>query len=176
MASILFLGLCFATLSLVTSAPFEEIIHGAVVPQGKYPCSEAKKMTITVGSVDKRNGQKIRVKRSTPYDHSVLPNDIAIIELEEELNFTKDIRPICLSGKQQVGDPDKNVVITGWGEIKGYGENVDLLHEGTARIVNDEKCEERVIVVVQHFYMKVTVGLKLELLATGMHSQMEVLI
>ncbi|KAI1711344.1 trypsin domain-containing protein [Ditylenchus destructor] len=188
MATISLLSLCLlATLSVVTSTPFEEvlcgtsdypgdhagerIIHGAVVPQGKYPwlaqldptgCTatilsrrfvltathcvlehdpDKEKVTITVGSVNKHDGQKIRVKRVVPYEHSVNPNDIAIIELEEELSFSKDIRPICLSGKHQVGDPDKNVVITGWGEITGYGDDPDVLHEGTARILSDAMCK-----------------------------------
>ncbi|KAI1715113.1 trypsin domain-containing protein [Ditylenchus destructor] len=163
MASFPSLGLCviFTTLSLVISAPVKEvqcgtsdypgnhagerIIHGTVVPQGKYPwlaqldpigctatiisrryiltaahcvldCTQAcedcelicnplpddYQMIATVGSVNKSEGQKIGVKRMIPHDnHSVDPNDIGIIELEEELNFTKDIRPICLSGKQQ---------------------------------------------------------------------------
>ncbi|KAI1711343.1 trypsin domain-containing protein [Ditylenchus destructor] len=157
MATISFLGLSviLATLTLMTSAPFEELqcdhtrrrsstgkisLASGIGSSSFDPDQE--KMMITIGSVSIHDGQKIRVKRIIPYNnHSFLPNDIGIIELEEDLSFSKDIRPICLSGKHQVGDPDKNVVITGWGDITGYGAYPNTLREGTARVVKDEKCE-----------------------------------
>ncbi|KAH7694763.1 serine protease 27-like, partial [Aphelenchoides avenae] len=81
---------------------------------------------VHVGSTDFANGSlTVRVKEAhkppgfniTKDDsghHIVMQDDIAILELEEALNFTETIRPICLplTFKEAYGDVG---FIAGWG-------------------------------------------------------------
>ncbi|KAI1704039.1 trypsin domain-containing protein [Ditylenchus destructor] len=120
-------------------------------PPTPQPCEplDPSIITVVVGSVNKREGQRFKIKRAihhkkfrfpSPKDIGAL-HDIGLLELEEPLNFTKNIRRVCLSSKRQEGDPKKNVVITGWGDITG-GETIpDVLREGTARVTNDKICQ-----------------------------------
>ncbi|KAI1711338.1 trypsin domain-containing protein [Ditylenchus destructor] len=125
------------------------IRNGAVVPQGKYPCEDPSKMSVVVGSVDKLQGQKLKVKGITSHEKysAPLPNggatyDIGLIELEEELTYSKDVRPICLSAKNQEALADRIATIAGWGDIYGNNTQPRRLREGTQRIVDDAMCQK----------------------------------
>ncbi|KAI1702833.1 trypsin domain-containing protein [Ditylenchus destructor] len=114
--------------------------------------TDPQEMTVVVGSVNNREGQSFKVKRAIPHEnYTVIPlphhdtgatYDVGLIELEKPLTFGKDVRRICLSGKHQDGDPDKNVVIAGWGLLSQSGYLPDVLHEGTVRVVDDAACKK----------------------------------
>ena len=50
-------------------------------------------------------------------------NDIAVIELEEDVSFTNSIRPACLPNSEKSFDyPNSHMVLKGWGnEVAGFG-------------------------------------------------------
>ena len=49
-------------------------------------------------------------------------NDIAVIELEEEVNFTNSVRPACLPDSEKPFDPPSHMVLKGWGNtVAGLG-------------------------------------------------------
>ncbi|KAI1696318.1 trypsin domain-containing protein [Ditylenchus destructor] len=109
-------------------------------------------MTVSVGSVDDRKGKSIKVKRCIPHEESPPAhlsgnNDIGLLELSEELTYSKDVRRICLTRKRQEADPSINVVITGWGDLTGKYDYPQRLHEGTARVVADSICERATVEV-----------------------------
>ncbi|KAI1699083.1 trypsin domain-containing protein [Ditylenchus destructor] len=121
-------------------------------PSTPQPCDpiDVSMLTVVVGSVNKTKGQELKVKNAihhkkfvfpSPKDEGVL-HDIGLLELEEPLNFTKNIRRVCLSGKHQEGDPKKKVVITGWGDITGQDTRPIVLREGTARVADDKTCQK----------------------------------
>ncbi|KAI1701500.1 trypsin domain-containing protein [Ditylenchus destructor] len=108
-------------------------------------CIEPEEMTVAVGSVDNRKGKVVKIKRSIMhegYEAEKGPHDIALIELSEDLTYSKDVRRICLSENRQEADPSKNVVITGWGWLNGHAKRPRVLHEGSARVVADDICDK----------------------------------
>lgn len=76
-------------------------------------------------------------------------NDVALIELEEPLPFTDTIQPICVSGKHQTSDPEYNVVLTGWGNIKNITDPQEpkqftsILQETRARVAENQTCKRK---------------------------------
>jgi secreted trypsin-like serine protease len=69
---------------------------------------------ILVGTVDRTKGldQAIRVKNFTWQNQTVY--DIAVVELAQPLNYSKDVQPVCLPQKYQEQYHEEEVVI-GWG-------------------------------------------------------------
>ncbi|KAI1711337.1 trypsin domain-containing protein [Ditylenchus destructor] len=82
---------------------------------------------VVVGSVNHLEGQEFKTKRMIPHEKYLAPlgvgvtYDIALIELEEELTYSKDVRPICLSAKNQEALADRIATTAGWGDIYGNG-------------------------------------------------------
>ncbi|XP_065204623.1 proclotting enzyme-like [Planococcus citri] len=72
-------------------------------------------------------------------------NDIALLRLKYPVNFTANVRPICISGKEEHRSDDfylnRSAYIAGWGDIK-YGERktTDMLMEATVDIVDLKTC------------------------------------
>ena len=64
-------------------------------------------------------------------------NDIAILTLEEPLNFTKSIQPICLTHKPAV--PGEQTYVMGWGDTKETADN-NFLQVIMLPIVAQEQC------------------------------------
>ncbi|KAI1690970.1 trypsin domain-containing protein [Ditylenchus destructor] len=102
--------------------------------------------TVKVGSVDKRKGLKLQPKRLILHEkyaktpRKVSTYDIGLIELSEELTYSTDVRPICLSAVHQEADSEKNVVISGWGDRTGERDMPNELLEGSVRVVEDKVC------------------------------------
>jgi len=51
------------------------------------------------------------------YNRAVVDYDISIVQLDEEINETSYVRPVCLPSKEQLVQPDTYCYITGWGHI-----------------------------------------------------------
>ena len=64
-------------------------------------------------------------------------NDIAMLTLEEPLNFTESIQPICLTHKPAV--PDEQTYVMGWGDTKQTADNT-FLQVAMVPIINREQC------------------------------------
>ncbi|KAI1702725.1 trypsin domain-containing protein [Ditylenchus destructor] len=115
------------------------------------PCKleDHTKMSVVVGSVNKLEGKKLKIRRLIPHEKylAVLPGggvtyDVGLIELEEELSYSKDVRRICLSAKNQEALKNKIVTTAGWGDIYGNSTFPARLREGTERVVSDAKCQK----------------------------------
>ncbi|KAI1715118.1 trypsin domain-containing protein [Ditylenchus destructor] len=75
------------------------------------PCELVNRhdIRVVVGSVNHLKGQKFEIKRIIPHEKYLAPltrqggstYDVALLELEEELTYSKDVRPICLSAMNQ---------------------------------------------------------------------------
>merc|ERR1711953_1270882 len=71
-------------------------------------------------------GKVINVKKATmhpDYNKKTTDNDIAVLELSEELTFTDKIRPACLPSSETKDYSGSASTISGWGGTIGYGRN-----------------------------------------------------
>uniref|UniRef100_A0A8B9TGG9 Corin, serine peptidase n=1 Tax=Anas platyrhynchos TaxID=8839 RepID=A0A8B9TGG9_ANAPL len=73
------------------------------------------------------------------YNRAVVDYDISIVELDEDINETSYVRPVCLPSKEQLVQPDTYCYITGWGHM---GNKMPFkLQEGEVRIISLEQCQ-----------------------------------
>ncbi|XP_059326011.1 atrial natriuretic peptide-converting enzyme isoform X2 [Ammospiza nelsoni] len=73
------------------------------------------------------------------YNRAVVDYDISIVELDENINETSYVRPVCLPSKNQLVQPDTYCYITGWGHM---GNKMPFkLQEGEVRIISLEQCQ-----------------------------------
>ncbi|XP_040274841.1 atrial natriuretic peptide-converting enzyme [Bufo bufo] len=72
------------------------------------------------------------------YNRAVVDYDISIVELNENIEETSYVRPVCLPSKGQLVEPDTYCYITGWGHM---GNKMPFkLQEGEVRIISLEHC------------------------------------
>ena len=84
-------------------------------------------LSVIAGAHHKRNpenSKQIRtVERIHKYPgHSGKDNDLALLELTTELDYTDEILPVCLPKSE--GLPGQNCVTTGWGKTKGIKDRL----------------------------------------------------
>merc|ERR1711872_667359 len=71
-------------------------------------------------------GKVIKVKKITlhpDYNSRTVDNDIAVLELAEDLTFTDKIKPACLPSSETKDYSGSASTISGWGGTIGYGRN-----------------------------------------------------
>merc|ERR1712223_2002 len=71
-------------------------------------------------------GKFIKVKKMTlhpDYNSRTIDNDIAVLELAEDLTFTKKIKPACLPSSETKDYSGIASTVSGWGGTIGYGPN-----------------------------------------------------
>merc|ERR1712149_157740 len=71
-------------------------------------------------------GKLIKVKKMTlhpDYNSRTIDNDIAVLELAEDLTFTKKIKPACLPSSETKDYSGSATTVSGWGGTIGYGPN-----------------------------------------------------
>merc|ERR1719370_2183379 len=71
-------------------------------------------------------GKLIKVKKMTlhpDYNSRTIDNDIAVLELAEDLTFTKKIKPACLPSSETKDYSGIASTVSGWGGTIGYGPN-----------------------------------------------------
>ena len=68
----------------------------------------------------------MKVKKMTlhpDYNKDTISNDIAVLELAEELTFTKKVKPACLPSSETKDYSGRASTVSGWGGTIGYGPN-----------------------------------------------------
>merc|ERR1719170_78048 len=71
-------------------------------------------------------GKVVKVKKITlhpDYNSRTVDNDIAVLELAEDLTFTDKIKPACLPSSETKDYSGSASTISGWGGTIGYGRN-----------------------------------------------------
>merc|ERR1712133_130592 len=79
-----------------------------------------------MGGSPNEGGKLIKVKKMTlhpDYNSRTIDNDIAVLELAEDLTFTKKIKPACLPSSETKDYSGSASTISGWGGTIGYGPN-----------------------------------------------------
>ncbi|XP_019871299.1 proclotting enzyme-like [Aethina tumida] len=83
-----------------------------------------------------------RVVRHRGFDSRTLYNDIAILTLDSPVEFTKNIRPVCLpsSGRDFAGQTG---TVIGWGSLRESGPQPAILQEVNIPIWSNRDCRQK---------------------------------
>ncbi|RVE62504.1 hypothetical protein OJAV_G00157920 [Oryzias javanicus] len=68
--------------------------------------------------------------------------DIALMELEEPLEFTKTVQPICLPAATHVFPMGMSCWVTGWGVLREQGQLAKTLQKASVKMINETVCRE----------------------------------
>lgn len=78
-----------------------------------------------------------------PAYKDLFADDIALVELDEDIRFGKYVQPICLPPVEFDYEPGKKCVVSGWGSLGEIGEGYPkVLQAATLPILPREKCVE----------------------------------
>ena len=71
-------------------------------------------------------------------------NDIAVVEIEKDVDFNEGIQPVCLPshtpGKMKEDLTHQNVYIAGWGRTSWGGPKSDILQEAVLTVISNQEC------------------------------------
>eukprot|EP00069_Balaena_mysticetus_P010259 bmy_20604T0 len=67
-------------------------------------------------------------------------NDIALLQLDREVTFTRDIHTVCLPEASQNIPPGSTAYVTGWGSQKYTGSTVPYLEQARVKIISNSVC------------------------------------
>ncbi|NXP36678.1 ENTK Enteropeptidase, partial [Leiothrix lutea] len=102
---------------------------------GLYLQSELEKPPAVALSID-------RIIINPHYMKETKDSDIALMHLQQKVQYTDYIQPICLPEKNQHFLPGINCSIAGWGSIKNEGPTSDVLQEAEVPLLSNEKCQQ----------------------------------
>nr|XP_037845317.1 transmembrane protease serine 11B [Chlorocebus sabaeus] len=74
------------------------------------------------------------------YSSPGLHDDIALVQLAEEVSFTKYVRRICLPEAKMKLSENDSVVVTGWGTLNMNGSFPVILQEAFLKIIDNKIC------------------------------------
>ncbi|CAH0561955.1 unnamed protein product [Brassicogethes aeneus] len=83
-----------------------------------------------------------RVVRHRGFDPRTLYNDIAILTLDSPVDFTRNIRPVCLPGAGRDFAGQTGTVI-GWGSLRESGPQPAVLQEVSIPIWSNSDCRQK---------------------------------
>lgn len=66
-------------------------------------------------------------------------NDIALIELEDDIAFSKHVQPACLWGKSDTSNIGNEFIATGWGTVdtgKIKDRNIFIMSSIALKVIN----------------------------------------
>ncbi|XP_043825508.1 transmembrane protease serine 11B-like [Dromiciops gliroides] len=105
--------------------------------------NDTKIWTVTFGNMVNRPYAKRNVKTiivHEDYQSQMVTNDIALVQLAEEVTFTSNIRAICLPEATQNISAGDLAVVTGWGALSMGGPRPVILQQTTVLIINTDTC------------------------------------
>ncbi|XP_018017962.1 serine proteinase stubble-like [Hyalella azteca] len=75
------------------------------------------------------------------YDFFTYEHDLALVKVEEKINFGMHVSPICLPGNDDllIGEM---ATVTGWGRLSEHGTLPSVLQEASVPIMSNEKCRQ----------------------------------
>ncbi|XP_015261969.1 PREDICTED: suppressor of tumorigenicity 14 protein-like, partial [Gekko japonicus] len=111
--------------------------------------AEPKSWTAFLGLLDQRDRgnpsvQKRGLKRIivNPYFNDFTYDyDIAVVELDSPVTFTKYVQPICLPDASREFPAGKVLHVTGWGATAEEGSGALILQKAEIRVINQTICK-----------------------------------
>ncbi|XP_015126487.1 proclotting enzyme [Diachasma alloeum] len=111
---------------------------------------DVARLTVRLGDYNIKTNSEIehierrvkRVVRHKGFDPRTLYNDVAILTLNEPIEFSEMIRPICLPGGSQlyVG---KTATVIGWGSLRESGPQPAVLQEVAIPVWPNSECKQK---------------------------------
>ncbi|CAG7717690.1 unnamed protein product [Allacma fusca] len=102
---------------------------------------------VTAGVLNKRSGRVINFKSFRvhgSYNSKTHLHDVALIELQEDLQFSSTISPACLpyiwAGQT---DTTGQVLGSGWGVLKENGNSPDVLMKVILDVIPNNQCQQK---------------------------------
>ncbi|XP_014643167.1 PREDICTED: transmembrane protease serine 11D [Ceratotherium simum simum] len=106
-------------------------------------CSDPRQWIATFGisttSPTQRRGIRT-IKIHNNYRPATHENDIAVVELDPSITFTKNIHRICLPEATQNILPGSTAYVIGWGSRKYGGNTVADLEQAKVNIISNDVC------------------------------------
>ncbi|XP_077562674.1 uncharacterized protein LOC144178589 [Haemaphysalis longicornis] len=88
------------------------------------------------------------------YNFFTYENDLALVRVDEPLEFMPHIAPICLPPDNESDDLiGRNATVTGWGRLSEGGVLPSVLQEVKVPIVSNEKCKNMFLAAGRHEYI-----------------------
>ncbi|KAG2463167.1 NB5R2 reductase, partial [Polypterus senegalus] len=106
-----------------------------------------KLMAVVAGDHDILNEDASEQKRSVKkviihprYNDSTLDYDLALLWLEDALQYDKNVRPVCLPHANRTLEPGKLCTVTGWGSATTDGKMNEKLQQLNVPVLSPESC------------------------------------
>ncbi|XP_029435048.1 enteropeptidase [Rhinatrema bivittatum] len=77
------------------------------------------------------------------YNKRTKDSDIILMHLQQKVNYTDYIQPICLPEKYQEFLPGINCSIAGWGRTENQGSTANTLQEAQIPLITNVKCQQQ---------------------------------
>ncbi|MCI4387046.1 hypothetical protein PGIGA_G00069550 [Pangasianodon gigas] len=92
---------------------------------------------------DRQNHKIDQIIMNQNYNKRTKDADIALIHLQNKVNFTDYIQPICLPESDQQFAAGRKCVIAGWGTLTEGGVVADVLQQAVLPLINNSECQAR---------------------------------
>ncbi|CAN0478252.1 unnamed protein product [Rangifer tarandus platyrhynchus] len=105
--------------------------------------SEPRQWIATFGTSTKSPQQRVGVTRiliHENYNPETHENDIALVQLDREVTYTRYIHRVCLPEANQAISPGSTAYVTGWGSQSYSGDTVPELEQAQVNIISNNIC------------------------------------
>ncbi|XP_072477009.1 transmembrane protease serine 11D [Notamacropus eugenii] len=104
---------------------------------------DPRQWSVTFGYLLSSPERRVNVRRiiiHPNYISETHENDIALVELNSEVSFTRNIHRICLPAANENIPVGATVYVTGWGSLQPGGSSVNVLRQGAVQIISNADC------------------------------------
>lgn len=84
----------------------------------------------------------LQVTNHPRYNPDSKDNDIAIVELDSEVSYNDNMKPVCLPSRGMRFRPNTMCTVTGFGAIREGGPQATTLMKADVPLVDNRKCSE----------------------------------
>ncbi|KAM9330530.1 transmembrane protease serine 11D-like [Gastrophryne carolinensis] len=99
--------------------------------------------TVVLGTISSSPGAGLKLRRIIVYENytsETHENDIALLELSSPVNFTSNVRTICLPKASDNFRDGSSCYVTGWGALETAGISSPVLQQAEVKIINTDLC------------------------------------